>query len=628
MPGTDLDLPAEPPDGPAASQADLQGSSAPSVTGSVAPTPRGKRPRKRRRGLRIAIKVFVALVVLWVIGAAVLMLFGIRDASRAMQDLDRAKSQLSAEDVVGSTANSALQSARQEFSNASSLFDNPILSPAVVIPVVGRQVTSVRDLAHAATQVSGIGIQALGNLKTVLDSPHKSGPARIAALNRLTSLAGQTYNQLNAVDPGPSGSLLGPLASKYNDFVDQVRQVKSRLQNASVVAGSLSRILQGPSNYLLLVANNAEMRAGSGMFLEAGTLSFSQGHVKLGTLVDTGTITVPKGAVTATGDFAARWAWLDPTQDWRNLGLSPNFGETAPLAVQMWKAVEHQQLQGVIAIDVEALKDLLQVTGPVTLSDGTVVSSDGVVQLLLHDEYENITYSTLPAQAARVSKLGALAHSTLDALQDRSLDLKTLATAMSDATAGRHILLWSSDSGDEQAWTSGGVAGQMKNNSMMAAVVSRSGTKLDQYLSVACSLQMTPAGGSSMESQGSLTVTLTNKTPPGQSQYIAGPYPHLGTVYGEYIGFLSVNLPADAARNFYATGASGKPVAWGADGPVWVLAVPVDIKMGKAQTVVVHFELPGSRGSITVEPSARIPVESWTYRDSSFTDATPTTISW
>ena len=641
MPGTELDLPADSPDGPLTDTeqraAAPAGGSTPERTpgqpvsghaGGEARAGRTRRPRRRRRGLRIAVKIVIAVVILWAICAAILMLLGIRDASRAMQDLDRAKSQLSAQDVVGSTADSALQSARQEFSSASSLFDNPILSPALVIPVVGRQVTSVRDLAHAATQVSGIGISALGNLKTVLNAPHKSGPARIAALDRLTTLANQTYTQLNSIDPGPSGGLLGPLANKYNDFVSQVQQVKSRLENASVVAGSLSEILKGPSNYLLLVANNAEMRAGSGMFLEAGTLSFSGGHVKLGSLVDTGTITVPKGAVVPTGDFAARWSWLDPTQDWRNLGLTPNFDETAPLAAQMWRVVEHDQVQGVIAIDVEALKDLLQVTGPVTLPDGTVVSASGVVQLLLHDEYENITDSTLPAQAARVSKLGALAHATLDALQNRSLDLKTLATTMSDATAGRHILLWSAASKDEQAWVSGGVAGQMKNASMMAAVVSRSGTKLDQYLSVSCNLQITPPKGSSKDSTASLAVTLTNSTPTGQSQYIAGPYPHLGTVYGEYVGFLSVNLPADAARGFDATGASGKPVAWGADGPVWVLAVPVDIKMGTSQTVTVHFQLPGSHGSVIVEPSARIPPESWTFRGSSFADATPTTVSW
>jgi hypothetical protein len=291
----------------------------------------------------------------------------------------------------------------------------------------------------------------------------------------------------------------------------------------------------------------------------------------------------------------------------------------------MWQAVKHQQVQGVIAIDVEALAQLMEVTGPVTLADGSTVSSSGVVQLLLHDEYENLTYSSPLVQQERESRLGSLAKATLQAVQDRSLDLRTLATAVSNATSGRHIELWSSQPQDEGAWVQGGVAGVLSSNSVMAAVLSRSGTKLDQYLSVSCRLSIT---SNSNASSAELSVTLANKTPPGQSPYIAGPYPHLGTVYGEYLGFLAVNIPADASSHFYATGATGPPVAWGAEGPVWVLAVPIDVKAGRTQTVVVHFSMPGTKGAVVVQPSARIPPEAWSFRGRTFTDAAPVTISW
>jgi hypothetical protein len=159
----------------------------------------------------------------------------------------------------------------------------------------------------------------------------------------------------------------------------------------------------------------------------------------------------------------------------------------------------------------------------------------------------------------------------------------------------------------------------------MAAVLSRSGTKLDQYLSVSSALSVSTVAGSS---QASLAVTLDNKTPSGQSPYIAGPYPDLGTVYGEYVGFLAVNLPGDANSHFYATGAAGATVALGAEGPVWLLAVPVDVKAGRSETVTVHFVMPGTHGALTVEPSARIPPETWSFRGQSFTDGTSSTLSW
>jgi Protein of unknown function (DUF4012) len=587
------------------------------------------RPRRFSRRTRIAVLIAIGIVIVWLACVSVITFMGLRDASRAMQELEQAKSDLSASQVITTAPQEELSRAHLEFSAASGLLDSPFLSPAVVLPVIGRQVTSIRDLAHAATQVSNIGVQAVGTLRTVINAPHRSGPARIADLERLASLASTTDTELASVNPGPDGRLLPPLAKRYDQFVDQVNQIRTRLQHAYEVAGSLGEILKGPSRYLLLVANNAEMRAGSGMFLNAGTLTFDEGQVKLGPLYDTGAITVPKGAVKISGDLAARWGWLDPGQDWRNLALTPNFDEIGPVAVSMWQAVEHQQVQGVVCIDVEALQQLLEVTGPVTLSDGSTVSSSDVVQLLLHDEYENLTYSSPLVQQERESRLGSLAKATLEAVQDRSLDLKTLATAMSTATAGRHIELWSNDPQAENAWIAGGVSGELTGNSLMAAVLSRSGTKLDQYLSVSCSLSVTSSGaGGAGTSEASLSVTLANRTPPGQSPYIAGPYPHLGTVYGEYIGFLAVNIPADASSDFFATGATGPPVAWGAEGPVWLLAVPIDVKAGRSQAVVVHFKMPGAHGSVTVQPSARIPPESWSFRGRSFTDAAPFALSW
>ena len=51
-----------------------------------------------------------------------------------------------------------------------------------------------------------------------------------------------------------------------------------------------------------------------------------------------------------------------------------------------------------------------------------------------------------------------------------------------------------------------------------------------------------------------LTTTLDNRTPDGQSQFIAGPYPGLPLVYGDYSGVVADNLPG-AARDVTMTGA-------------------------------------------------------------------------
>lgn len=111
----------------------------------------------------------------------------------------------------------------------------------------------------------------------------------------------------------------------------------------------------------------------------------------------------------------------------------------------MWKANTGQSVDGVLAIDVQGLQELLSVTGPVTTVSGAVVSAGNVDQLLLHDQYAGETYSS--DSTNRVDELATLASATLHALEDQPFSLHTMADALSAAAAGRHVLLWSADHG-------------------------------------------------------------------------------------------------------------------------------------------------------------------------------------
>jgi hypothetical protein len=195
--------------------------------------------------------------------------------------------------------------------------------------------------------------------------------------------------------------------------------------------------------------------------------------------------------------------------------------------------------------------------------------------------------------------------------------------ALSSAAAGRHVLIWSADPHTEAIWRAAGVSGELTPSSLMADVINRGGNKLDQYLSVSSSLQLTPRGG---QADGTLTMTLTNRTPPGQSPYVAGPFPGLGTHYGEYVGIATVNFPGDVR---HVSSASARSVVTnGPEGPTLLVGATVDIPAGGAQTLVFHFVLPQRHGTLTVVPSARIPPVSWHAGGTSFDDTAPHTVSW
>jgi hypothetical protein len=261
----------------------------------------------------------------------------------------------------------------------------------------------------------------------------------------------------------------------------------------------------------------------------------------------------------------------------------------------------------------------------VTTATGQVVSSSNVVQILLHDQYVGETYGS--DSTARTDELSTLASATLSALENRPFKLHGMADALSSAAQGRHVLLWSADPHTEAAWSGAGVAGQLQPSSVMADIINRGGNKLDQYLSEDVALQLTAHGA---ETDGTLTMTLANRTPPGQSPFIAGPFPGLGTVYGEYVGIATVNLPGYARA--ITSPSNRSVVASGAEGPTLVEGATMDILAGATQRITFHFVLPEAHGSMTVVPSARIGLATWHVAGSpggsTFEDDAPHTVTW
>jgi len=563
----------------------------------------------------------LALCAIWAAFAADKVVASYHADQNGIAALDQVRGQLAPDELTSGSTRHVLDSARMEFASAHDSLSSWVLAPVMIVPVAGRQLRSLQDLSSAAGQVASVGSTFLSQAHAIVNSPHGAGPERITALRRLSALSAAAVRSLDRIDTGPSAALVAPLASKRDAFVSQLDGARQRLSRAAEVCTVAADILEGPQTFLVMAANNAEMRAGSGMFLDVGTATTSGGSVHLGQMFLSAGLALPPGAVTATADLERNWGWLEPGRDWRNLGLSPRFDVTAPLAAKMWQADTGQHVDGVIALDVGGLQELLRVTGPVT-TGGVTVTADNVVTYLEHDEYSGLSFEAIQS-TGRQGMLGSIASAVLDELQGKSVDLTTLANAMAAATRGRHLLLWSASAPAEGAWQASGVAGVLTSSSLAATVISRGGNKLDQYLSARVRMGRTTSGA---DTAVTLTVHLHNGTPDGESPFIAGPFPGLNTSYGEYLGLVSVNLPAAATHR--SISGAGRVAVDGVDGPTWVLASTVDVPQGESRDVTVHFHLPGRHGSVTVVPSARVPPVAWEAPGQTFDDAQPVTVSW
>ena len=563
----------------------------------------------------------VAVLVVWGVVVAGGVWSAYHHDQRGLSELEAVRTDADPTSLTASTTEAALHRASGEFAAAHADLSHPWMAPATWLPVLGRQLRSARTLSSAAEQVATIGSGFLAQVHDVLDQPHGAGPQRVQSLRRLSVLSVAAARQLSAIDTGPAQALVGPLARKHDQFVHQLDDARSRLVKAAGVSAVTATILQGPQSYLVLAGNNAEMRAGSGAFLEVGTASTADGSVHLADLAQSGRLALAPGQVTVTGDLQRNWGWLLPGVDWRNLGVTPQFDVTADLAARMWVARTGQQVNGVLALDIAGLRQIMTATGPVQVGSLTL-DAGNVEQYLLHDQYAGLSDNS-GENATREDALGAIASSVLRQLQGQSTNLRGLATAVSGAVAGRHLMVWSSNPVDQAAWVAAGASGSLAPNSLAVNVVSQGGNKLDQYLAVSVHVTTRSDGTGTAVT---LTTELANQTPGGQSQFIAGPFPGLPLVYGDYAGLVADNLPG-AARDVSITGA-GPASANGVEGPTWLVAAPIVIHQGATATVVVRFHLPTSHGTMSVVPSARVPSERWTVGGRAFTDEKAQTISW
>lgn len=578
---------------------------------------------KRRRRILGRAGLVVLVLLLWVAACAVLLIRAREDASNGLASVSAAEKQTDPRELLEGKPEALLQEAQRSFRSARDRLKNPVLTPIRWLPVLGRQLRAATAMAGAATTVTDIGSDAVTEAKAALEMPHTSGPERVAMLRALGDAAGRADTRLKDVDLGPSKALFDPLAEKRAELEDKLDEVRTAAADGAVVTRGLADLFAGPRRYLVLAANNAEMRSGSGMFLSAGELTFTDGEMSLGDFRPTGdiTLTPDEAPPIEDADLQARWGFLNPNREWRNLVASPRFPASAQLAARMWPiAVGGPPIDGVLSLDPVGLSALLKVTGPV--GD---VNAENVVGLLTHDQYVGLPPPSArfdAAQAARREQLGNIAKQIVEKLSTSSFDMPTLADSLADAVRGRHLMAWSGRPGDTDIWARAGADGSIDEKSLMVSVLNRAGNKLDRYLDVEAKLLLPPGVN---EQKATLTITLANRTPPGQNVYIAGPYPGSGVGAGDYSGILSVTLPGFAGgiavEGFTAFTAAGP------DGPAQVVAVPAVLLQGESKTFTVTFNLP-ERGELRVEPSGRVPPIRWTLPGQSGDDAGSRTVKW
>jgi hypothetical protein len=560
----------------------------------------------------------LTVLALWMVAVVVLLVAGFLSLRSGQQDAEAVR-EAGARPLLQGRTVARLERAADRFATADRRLSSPALAPLRILPVAGRQVRSAEAIAAAAERVAREGLAGVGLGRAELRGGGGRGLDRVEQVRRLGALADRTNARLARVSLGPSAGLVGPLGRARWELESTVADLRRGLARGSAAATAFADLLGGPRSYLVFAANPSEMRAGSGMFLSVGNMRTGEGSVDVTGMASVTNVAVPAG-VAIDGDLAARWGWLAPQTDWRNLVLSPRFPDSAALAARMWEAGGHGPVDGVLALDALALRAVLAATGPVQAA-GLDITADNVVEELTHTQYTR--YPDLSERDERRESLSAIATAVMQALSEREWSAEVLADGLARAARGRHVLLWSSRPSEQRGWTAAGLDGTVRADSLMVSVLNRGGNKLDYWLPSDVRLDLRAVGD---HTEGSIRMRLRNTTPPDEPAYVAGPHYGLPLQPGEYLGLAAVTLPGSASGGRFE-GVDQLAVA-GADGPTRVIATEFQLPRGEERTIVVRFRLPGRHGALHVEPSAREPSVPWSFRAERWRDDRAHTVRW
>ena len=253
--------------------------------------------------------------------------------------------------------------------------------------MVGDQIDGVRDLTARLGEIADVADDALVDIEVALDATGDAGgkvALTTAALDAVAAIREEVAGGA-AVD---RSDLAGPLRSAAARLDDRLAEADVDLAELQGRLATARDLLVGPTDVLVLAANNAEVRAGMGMHLSAGIVTIENGEFESTEFFATDKLLALTEDRAAVPDELARMyrrIW-DFGREWRTTSTSPNFPVVGSILADLAARTPIGEVDLVLSIDAPALAELLDATGPVTVEDRTITSGNAV-DVLLRDNY-------------------------------------------------------------------------------------------------------------------------------------------------------------------------------------------------------------------------------------------------
>ncbi|WP_434618294.1 DUF4012 domain-containing protein [Arthrobacter sp. A5] len=588
--------------------------------------PAGRR-RRRKRLLQAGLAAVVLVVILG--GAAAWLGFRagqIKDNLQATAaQLPELKAQLLANDGPGAAVTVASLGAHTAVAKKAGA--DPLWKLASGLPLLGANFSAASEVATTADDVVRLAaVPMVGAFESLdwkaltpvagavsMDPLIRATPSVVSAANTVQL----SYSRLAGID---TSRLLPQIAAPLNGARNQLNEVRGTLSVASDAAQLIPPMMgtDGPRNYLLLIQNNAEIRASGGIPGALALIHVENGKIQL----------TAQDSATALGSFSPP-VGVDPSQEtiytgrigtfMQDVNMTPDFPTAAATAKAMWEQRHSSEpVDGVISLDPVALSLVLKATGPIDMTVGmpeglgssglpAKLTADNLVKTLLSDVYANVREPQL-----QDVYFAEVATRVFDAISAGKTSGEHLVQALGTGVADHRILLWSAKPDEQKALSPRTISGSISGPSVPAAgfgVYFNDGTgaKMDYY--VKRTVQLVQRCSASGYAQYTARVKMTNTAPLDAAKslpaYVTG-----DAVFGVERGSVATNVVAYGPAQARAQGArvDGQTAGLGsfthAERPVGVIRV--QLAPGESKTIEIDFSKVVQTGQAELEVTPTI----------------------
>ncbi|WKK72936.1 DUF4012 domain-containing protein [Rathayibacter oskolensis] len=569
-------------------------------------------PRRRRRGLWITLTILLVLVI----GAIVAVFLAVQTYDKAMTVrakltsaiplVSQVADQLTGFDTAG--AESTAGQIATLTGEARDQTDDPVWRVMEIVPVLGPNLSAVRAATEIADDVSGKIVTPLSSTSLDVLKP-VDGRVDLAAITDLSekiTVAKGVVDEAEArIDGIDRGALVPQVADALDAFTPQLATATKAMDQVEPLTAILPDALgaSGPRSYLVLFQNLAESQALGGGASSVMQLNVDGGAISIGEQLSSQDF---RGLQAVTVDQSALDTFGGNLATTFNVSTSrPDFPTASSIATQFWaQKYPDQKIDGVMAIDPVALSYLLGATGPVTLTDGTELTSENSVSILLNKIYFRYPASTVAdATDAFFSEASA---TILGRILGGDMEPTKMLPAVVKAVGESRILAYSTDADEQALLAPTPIAGVLPTDNADTTTTgvffqdASIGSKMDYYLDTAVtqsSANRCAASGATFSTQVTLTNTISEKVAATLPPYVAANGGRGSIPLGDFVTNVYVyGPPGTTVSGSSWAGGIGVPVANTDDLGRPVAKVAVQLAPGQSDTVTVTFTAGSTTG--------------------------------